>query len=224
MKLDATLQPGQRITSCVWVCYLGEDLCAKCVLEMPHGSKVCASTLAYHRDRGDGGNSQSHAANFTVSVGHTRRLSMQLKLEHPGYQQMQLHEDAPPVDILLGEGSVFRLDPQDEMRLPRVVDGSVFRGAFFHGMRQGLPAGQISCGFVFRCVDETRDVTCDTRRVIPLAREVRTRTPAYDTAEERWRGQAPQYAALVQKRVREALCAWHWGPSGRPLWLTHPSE
>ena len=75
---------------------------------------------------------------------------MQLKLEHPGYQQMQLHEDAPPVDILLGEGSVFRLDPQDEMRLPRVVDGSVFRGAFFHGMRQGLPAGQISCGFVFR--------------------------------------------------------------------------
>ena len=64
MKLDATLQPGQRITSCVWVCYLGEDLCAKCVLEMPHGSKVCASTLAYHRDRGYGGNSQSHASNF----------------------------------------------------------------------------------------------------------------------------------------------------------------
>ena len=111
------------------------------------------------------------AANFTVSVGHTRTLSMQLKLEHPGYQQMQLHEDAPPVDILLGEGSVFRLDPQDEMRLPRVVDDLVFKGAYFHGMREGLPAGQISCGFVFRCVDQTRDVTCDTRRVIPLRRE-----------------------------------------------------
>ena len=133
---------------------------------------------------------------------------MQLKLEHPGYQQMQLHEDSPPIEMLLSEGSVFRLDPQDEVRQPRMVDSSVFRGAFFHGMQHGLPAGQISCGFVFRCVHDTRDVACDTRCVIPLAREVRTRAPAYDEAEERWREQAPRYAAHMNRKVREALCAW----------------
>ena len=211
-ELEATMPPGQHITSCVWVCYLGEDMCAKCALGLQHGAKVCASTIGFHRDRGDGGNSQGAAPNWTISVGDSRTLSMQLRLEHPWYgNEMQVHKDAPPIDIPLGAGSIFRLDPQDEVRHPRMVDGEVFRGAFYHGMRHGLQSGQISCGFVFRCVQSTRDVACSTRCLIPTVHEMHTRSPLYDAAEESWQQQAPAYAASIHKRVRAALQKWPWG-------------
>ena len=217
VKLEASMPPGQHITSCVWVCYLGEDMCAKCTLGLDHGSKECASTLGYHRDRGDGGNSQGAAPNWTLSVGHPRTLSMQLKLEHPWYgNKLQDHKDAPPLDIPLVAGSIFRLDPQDEVRHPRMVNGEAFRGAFYHGMRQGLPAGQISCGFVFRCVQSTRDVACSTRCVIPRMHEVLTRSPLYDMAAESWVQQAPAYAAGIHKQVRTALQKWPWGEGSPP--------
>jgi hypothetical protein len=220
-KLEASMQPGQHITSCVWVCYLGEDMCAKCTLGLDHGSKECASTLGYHRDRGDGGNSQGAAPNWTLSVGHPRTLSMQLKLEHPWYgNKLQDHKDAPPLDIPLVAGSIFRLDPQDEVRHPRMVNGESFRGAFYHGMRQGLPAGQISCGFVFRCVQSTRDVACSTRCVIPRMHEVLTRSPLYDMAAESWVQHAPAYAAGIHKQVRTALQKWPWGEGSPPDWVS----
>ena len=125
-RLEATaLKPGERITSGVWICYLGEDMCAKCALGLEHGVKAHSTKLAFHRDRGDSGNSQCAAANLTLNVGATRYLSMQLRLEHPGYTTLVPPPDWPLSDFPMSAGTVFKLHPEDEVRLPREMDGEV---------------------------------------------------------------------------------------------------
>ena len=99
---------------------------------------------------------------------------MQLRLEHAGYQELVSPTTPIETTFPLSLGSVFQLHPGDEERQPRVVEegGDIFIGAYLHGVPQELPAGQISCGFVFRCVHQTRDVDSMTRRVIPTQAEV----------------------------------------------------
>jgi len=195
---------------------LGKDLCPNCVLQLPHGSKRCGSTLAYHRDRGDAANSQDEAMNLSISVGHGRTLSMQLRLEHAGYQELVSPTTPIETTFPLSLGSVFQLHPGDEERQPRVVEegGDIFIGAYLHGVPQELSAGQISCGFVFRCVHQTRDVDSMTRRVIPTQAEVgparQEKLRVFKKARREWAAQAPLYAEAVSEKVRKALASWSW--------------
>lgn len=211
-KLEATaLQPGQHITSCIWLCYLGEDMCANCALGLEHGAKTHSTTLGYHRDRGDSSNSQCAAANLTLNVGATRYLSMQLRVEHPGYSTLVPALDCEPFPM--SSGTVFRLHPGDELRLPREMEGEVYTGAFFHGMQYELPAGQISCGFVFRVVDHARDVDIESHCVIPTQSELCSlregrRDVQFAEAQRRWNEQAHAYTECVRERVCKALHDW----------------
>lgn len=226
-KLESSLPDGQRITNCVWVCYLGRDRCANCQLGVEHGVKRCGTTLGFHRDNGKGANSQGRTMNMTLTVGDARTLTMQVRIEHPGYTE--LVKTTEQTNFRLTTGSVFQLHPADEILQPRLVDGRVLNGAFYHGMQTELPGSEISCGFVFRCVQKARDVHCRSQLIIPRLKELHLASTSKlhnDAIRQRRRavrvcwesGEAARYGNSMRKHVAKALLEWPWWEAP-PGWL-----
>ena len=118
---------------------------------------------------------------------------------------------------IVAKGGKAQLHPRDEMVWPREVDGEVRKGAFFHGMQTELGPGQISCGFVFRCVTAVRDVECAKQCVIPTRHELEAlnahmgKGVSQGQVQRQWAGElAGKYANSVRERVRKAISEWPW--------------
>ena len=158
-----------RANNCVLVALLGSAFCGRCLCGMAeHGEHD--HKIGWHRDRGEGANSQAASSNVTLNVGHHRTLSTRL-CTHPGQLGQQFHFTA---------GSRFKLCPADECMMPRVVGtdamGSKQRvgmDAFEHAMVTPVSAKEISAGWLYREVTMTADVEVVTSRVITTAAQLK---------------------------------------------------
>lgn len=224
----------QHATSVVQVGYLGDAFCAKCLLDIPNHGEVDShgSLLGYHRDRGDGGNSQKPSPFGTFSVGSERVLSMQLRTWRPDAQPIPGTE----CSFRLTAGSGFLLQSSDEERLGRDVCGTVVEGAWFHGMQTELKGACASVGYVVREVNVVKEVCMHTDVCLlsradvahlngspskafglsrsewpPFDHSVRkkpSRAAFLDQARDVWVAQADTYADKVTPLLMVALSKW----------------
>lgn len=220
-------------TSVVLLGYLGDAFCASCCQGETSHSGPCGSTLGLHRDRGDGKNSQQASPNTTICIGHTRTLSMVLKSPCPNPTEVPNSTEL----FELGHGAAFVLEPEDEVVLPRQIEGRVGLGAYYHGMVDPLSAGQISAGFVVREISTTREVDTKTNLCI-VSRQDReflhqpppkgyglqrkyhpnkgtgnkaSRADFFDAAQMHWRGEAVmKYCKHVAPLLEKAMKDPEW--------------
>ena len=232
--LDATSPHVPKINSCSMVAYCGKKFCAPCALGVRHGrdhqklpkcafigemkTLKCSSCLHYHRDNGEAANSQSSSVNRTLSLFSTRMLKMPLFLARAGGGE-NYNSNIPPAIFPCSHGSIFCLEPQDELTLPRKLSpGMTVRGSFYHGVvpnngEDTLTDNGISAALVFRNVVCAREVNMKTDFVImtraeSLAWESSGRAKDFEAARERWAVQAPVYAAKMRPLLEEVLTWW----------------
>ena len=232
--LDTASPRAPKINSCSMVAYCGKQFCAACALGVRHGrdhqdlpkcpfngamkTLKCASCLHFHRDNGNAVNTQSSSVNRTLSLFETRMLQMPLFLARAGggdnYNSNTLAATFP-----LSHGSIFHLEPRDELMLPRkLCHGKTVQGSFYHGVvpnkgEDTLPPNGISAALVFRNVVCAREVNMTTDLVImthaeSLAWEGSGRAEDFKAARERWATQAPVYATKMRPLLEEALSWW----------------
>jgi hypothetical protein len=204
-----TEDPSQTYNNFVLVMYCGAAFCANCALDVDHQTKICASTLGYHRDNGDGSNSQSlHTVNRTLNVGATRTLSMELR---ENFDHRWGTVEGMEAEFRMRDGSEFLLDTSDEVTCTRLAfNGKRVTGAWFHGMQTPVGESDISCGYVGRNVRRINDVRLEDDVVIMktdsghLARQA-----AYEQARSVWvESQSKQYLEKVRHLAHEAVQKW----------------
>ena len=199
-----SLTSAQAINSAVWVMYEGADL-------SPVGEP---RNLGYHRDFGDAANSQAVGTqNRTISVGHTRHLSLVQMAYHPCTNRHHPVAGEPPTEIKLTAGSIFSLCAPDEESCARqFVDGRILQAAWYHGVRTPVAPKEISCGFVYRTVVNCCDVD-DSSNVVILSPE---KLAQYQSSY-------PQYNHAPVIRAPKLTKAEHY-QAARQEWLDMPTK
>ena len=72
-----------KYNNIVLVIYCGAGMCAHCALGLEHKNVQHGSILGFHQDQGGGANSQrAGTVNRTLSLGHPRWLTMQMRAHH----------------------------------------------------------------------------------------------------------------------------------------------